>query len=312
VNIRPYERGDENAQVTIYNEAAGQLPRFKPATLDEVRRRLRAPDFDASMRLYAVEGGRVVGYATFHANGRISYPWCLPGQEAHAEPLLQAVLEALRKRGQRTAFAAYRNDWGPQREFLLRHGFAQVREMINFVLDLAEMPTPAPRPGTPLAALKREDVKAVFELAPEALRVSTPAELERHLFENPYFPPESVFVLRSRGEAAPVAVGVLVQHPAYANPKQVDAAMPCFRLGAFGTEGMTTKRINGLFSLLARNDRSFTPLALDLMGQAAFRLREGTVEALAAQVPSDVPHLLRFYQQHFRPQGSFPIFERAL
>ena len=33
---------------------------------------------------------------------------------------------------------------------------------------------------------------------------------------------------------------------------------------------------------------------------------------LAAQVPSDVPPLLRFYKQYFRRQGSFPIYERPL
>src|SRR5713101_7577577 len=62
VSIRCYEPGDENAQVAIYNEAAGPLPKFKPATLDEVRRRCRAADFDPSTRFYAVEGDRPVGY----------------------------------------------------------------------------------------------------------------------------------------------------------------------------------------------------------------------------------------------------------
>jgi hypothetical protein len=88
--------------------------------------------------------------------------------------------------------------------------------------------------------------------------------------------------------------------------------MPCFRLGAFGTEGMNTKRINGLFSFLAADNRDVTPFALDLMGYASMQLQETTVECLAAQVPSDAPHLLRIYKQYFRRQGSFPIFERAL
>ena len=48
------------------------------------------------------------------------------------------------------------------------------------------------------------------------------------------------------------------------------------------------------------------------MGQAASRLMDTQVETLAAQVASDVPHLLRFYQQYFRPQGRFPIYERTL
>ena len=88
--------------------------------------------------------------------------------------------------------------------------------------------------------------------------------------------------------------------------------MPCFRLGAFGTEGMQTKRLNGLFSFLTRSDRDTMPLGLDLLGQAAFRLRQTEVSHLAAQVPSDAPQLLRFYQRLFRRQGSFPILERTL
>ena len=48
------------------------------------------------------------------------------------------------------------------------------------------------------------------------------------------------------------------------------------------------------------------------MGHAAYRLQQSDLDCLAAQVPSDVPHLLRFYQHLFRRQGSFPILERTL
>jgi hypothetical protein len=75
---------------------------------------------------------------------------------------------------------------------------------------------------------------------------------------------------------------------------------------------MQTKRINGLFSLLVRPDREAGGLALDLLGHAAGRVQSKDVDTLAAQVPSDVPHLVRFYQQYFQRQGSFPVFERVL
>jgi hypothetical protein len=103
-----------------------------------------------------------------------------------------------------------------------------------------------------------------------------------------------------------------VADPGYSHPKQVDAMMPCFRLGAFGTEGLTVKRINGLFSVLLPDTRDVNPLALDMLGFAAHQLEDTEVETLAAQVASDVPHLMRFYKQYFRRQGSFPIYERAL
>ena len=35
MTIRTFQPGDDVAQVGIYNEAAGDLPKFKPATLDE-------------------------------------------------------------------------------------------------------------------------------------------------------------------------------------------------------------------------------------------------------------------------------------
>lgn len=310
--IRTFQPGDEAAQVSIYNEATATLPKFKAAAVDELRRRCLAPDFDPQTRFFAIEGERPAAYAGFHANGRISYPWCRKGFERLAEPLLTTVLQAMRERGMTKAFAAYRGDWTAQREFFLGHGFQQVREMVNFWLDPAEMPTPAARRSYPITPAQRHDVPAIFDLAPQALRVRTPAELERHLFENPYFKPEAAFVARARDGATVLAAGVLVSDPSYADARQLDAAMPCFRLGAFGTEGMQTKRINGLFSFLAREGNELNQVALDLMSHAAFRLHYTDVPCFAAQVPSDVPHLLRFYQHHFRRQGSFPVYERDL
>ena len=127
------------------------------------------------------------------------------------------------------------------------------------------MPTPAARPSVPVSPLRREDLRIIRDLAPEALRISSPEGLEQHFFHNPYFGPEAVFVLRGRVEMLPVAVGILIDNPSYADPKLVDSAMPCFRLGAFGTEGMQTKRIHGLFSILCR-PADANRLGLELMG----------------------------------------------
>ena len=78
-------------------------------------------------RLFALHEGRPVGYATFHPGGRVSFPWCRRGHEGLADALLGHVLEAMKARGIRRAFAAYRADWPAQRDFFLRHGqFARV------------------------------------------------------------------------------------------------------------------------------------------------------------------------------------------
>jgi hypothetical protein len=310
--IRTFRPGDEAAQVSIYNEAAATLPKFKPATLDEVRRRSVAADFDASARFFAEVDGRLVGYASFQRNGRISYPWCRAGHVDQAEPLFLAVIQAMAARGLPRPFAAYRGDWRGQCDFFTAHGFRLAREMVNFVLDLADMPTPAAIGSSHYAPLGPGDVPAILAMAPQALQARTKEGLEKHLLQNPYFKPDSVFTLRGRTSNAPVAVGVLIHHANYANPTHLDSAMPCFRLGAFGTEGMAVKRVNGLFSFLTAPGSDTNALALNLMSEAAFRLRDTDADCLAAQAPSDASHLLRFYQQYFRRQGSFPVFEREL
>jgi len=312
VTIRPFQPGDEPTQAAIYNTAAAALPKFKPGGVQEVQRRTRARDFDPTSRFYAEVGGKVVGYSTIQPNGRVGYPWCLPGHEQHAEPLFAAALAGLKQRGVKRAFAAYRGDWPAINQFFLERGFRQAREMVNFLMNFRDMPTPAARPASTITPVTPADLPAIQALGTGVLRVATAAELEQHWFSNPYFRPEVLFALRSR-PTAPAAVGILIDEPTYADPRALDSDMPCFRLGAFGTEGMTAKRIKGLFSFLAADDRSLPGLGMDLLGHAANRLRiDDDLECFAAQVPSDAPGLLAFYQRHFQRQGGFPVLEREL
>ena len=313
MTIRHYQPGDEEAQVAIYNAVGAALPKFKPATLQEVQRRIRARDFEPATRVYADVGGQVVGYCALQTNGRLSYPWCLPGHEAQANSLFDAALAALRQRGLRRAFAAYRGDWPAVNGFFLEHGFRAAREMVSFVMKFMDMPTPAARPSNAITPVTPNDVPAILALGTSVLRVETPEALHTHLFANPYFQPDSLFALRGRQDGLPLAVGMLIAEPAYADPRALDANMPCFRLGAFGTEGMSTKRVRGLFSFLARPDRSLSSLGMDLLGHAANRFAvDDDIECFAAQVASDAPDLLAFYQRHFQRQGSFPVLERDL
>jgi hypothetical protein len=46
------------------------------------------------------------------------------------------------------------------------------------------------------------------------------------------------------------------------------------------------------------------------MGQALDQFEDTVGGTLAAQVPSDAAHLLRFYERYFKRQGAFPVFER--
>ncbi|MGH7226718.1 MAG: GNAT family N-acetyltransferase [Gemmataceae bacterium] len=312
MEIRTYQPGDEAAQVSIYNEAAGELPKFKAATLDEVRRRVHAADYDPTTRFLALVDGRPVGYASFQMNGRISHPWCRKGYEAAAKPLFERVLQTMKARGLNRAFTAYRADWPAQQQFFHNNGFQLRREMVNYVLDLVEMPTPMARPSSSISAATPDDVAALLDMGGNVLLMHDRAALEQYLFHNPYFSAVSVFALRQRTGGAALAFGVVIANADYADPRQVDAAMPCFRLGAFGSEGMSCKRINGLFSFISGDRRDAHPLALDLLGYAAHKLRDTEVETFAAQAPSDAGHLPRFYEQYFQRQASFPILERSL
>ena len=314
VTIRHYQSGDEHAQVAIYNAAAAALPKFKAATLVEVQRRIRARDFDPATRFYAEAAGQVVGYCMIQVNGRVGYPWCLPGHEAQAEPLVEAAVQAFGQRGVRRAFTAYRGDWPAINQFFRDRGFQPVREMVSFVLNMLDMPTPSVRQVSSIGPLRPADVPDVLALGAGVLHVTNPDALRDYLFANPFFPPEALFALRSRADAAPLAVGIFITESTYADPRTLDAQMPCFRLGAFGTETMSAKRVKGLFSFLARPDRSLPGLGMDLLGHAAcivWALNDD-IGCFAAQVPSDAPALFAFYQQHFQRQGSFPVLEREL
>jgi hypothetical protein len=174
------------------------------------------------------------------------------------------------------------------------------------------MPTASVRPSCQVSPVQRADVPALLKLSPSTLRVKTPAELERHLFDNPYLSSRDLFTLRGRAREI-LGVAVLVTDSTYADPKVIDPLMPCFRLGAFGTEGMQTKRIKGVFSFLAPDNKQLPGLGLDALSQATMRAQQtDDIVTLAAQVPSDVPHLLQFYQRLFRKQGAFPVYERKL
>ena len=313
MNIRQFQAGDETSQLQIYNTAAAGLARFKPATIVDIQRRVQAKDFDPTTRFYAVENGKTVAYCTYQLNGRVGYPWHLQGHEAVAEPLFAHALAAMKARGINTAFCAYRQDWPSVTEFFAKRDFKLAREMVNFVMRFEDMPTPSARMGTQMEPARPADVPSIFALDPSAFRVKTAEALQDALFKNPWLKPESIYVLRARGGDSVSAAGIFVTDNNYADPRAVDPLMPCFRLGAFGTEGMTTKRVKGLFSFVARPDRSLHAHGMDLLCHATNRLQDDDeIACYAAQVASDVPALFGFYQRTFERQGSFPVYERDL
>src|SRR5207245_532784 len=139
-------------------------------------------DFDPGQRFFAVRDGQPVGYAVFTANGRVSFPWCRPGHEDQAGPLFDAVLVALRTRGFRRAFAAYRADWGRVLDFFAARGFVLARSMVNFALDVMDMPTVSHRPSSPILPLELADLPVLAQAGQGVLRFQELARLEEYFF----------------------------------------------------------------------------------------------------------------------------------
>lgn len=312
MNIRPFQPGDEVIQAGLYNVAAFSLPGFKPATAEEVKRRTRGRGYNPKSRFYAEVNGQVVGYCTLEPEqGRISFPWCKMGFEAAAPLLFNAAEEAARSIGLTSIFAAYRRDWNPVLQFFLDHGFQLVRHMVNYWTDPVDLPTRVTRSKLPIDRLKPDDVPALAAMGAGIIRLSED-KLEQYLFSNPYFPVEAFLVLRDRDGKTPIAIGVGLESGTYADVKKVDPLAPCFRLGAFGTEGLNTKRVNGLFSYVVADPANALTAGLALLSEASQEMTEETVTALAAQCPSTAPHLLNFYSRYFKEQGRFPILEKQL
>lgn len=311
MKIRTFQPGDDESQVSVFNAAVADLPGSKLATVAEVRKRTGNPAFDPTTRFYAEEAGKVVGYCTLEPEqGRVSFPWCVAGSESIAPQLLEATIQSARERGLTKLFAAYRRDWLAVTRFFGDHGFSHTRDMVNYWLPPGDSLTIVNSTQS-VDVLKPEDIPAIAAMGQGVLRLPL-EKLEAYFFANPYFPASAVRVLRAKGTGVPFAVGLGIENGEYADVRKIDPLAPCFRLGAFGTEGLSTKRVNGLFGfMVAEPDRTATA-GLTLLGALSVEMTDGSVHAFAAQCPSDVRHLVGFYSRYFKEQGRFPLLERSL
>jgi hypothetical protein len=309
--IRVYRDGDEHAQARVYNVAAGSLPGFKPSKPEEIARRYHAADPDPGSRYYATVDGEVVGYALFGVNGRVSYPWCLPGAEPYHEPLLRAVIAEMERRGLPEAWAAYRADWSPILDFLRGHDFREKRTMINYVAEIAQLPGSDRLPSNRLIAhLDRQELPRLVALAPGLFAEMDRLALEQFYWNHPFYSfPSSLLTLKDAGTGEIRGVSLVVADPAFADPTKIDPAMPCFRLGAFGTERERHKRVNGLFSIAFADKNEAHHLLSAALDSDSNRSR---LTHVAAQAPSDAVALCAWYDRYFERQGSFPILARRL
>jgi hypothetical protein len=306
--IRAGQPADAVHEAAIYNAAAARLPGFRPVSADEVRKSVNGRG-EAGTRYFAEDAGRVIGFAGFDPSGRVHYPWCLPGHEKLSHLLFGAVLRSLASRQVPRAYAAFRPDWSDQREFFEDHGFTRAREVVNFAQSIGDLPTMFQRPGLNVTLVKPDDLATIESIAPELLRLSG-SRLAEYLLRNPAFPADAIYVLRKK-DGQPLGVGVLIDSEAYAAVETLDPRAPVYWFGAFGTEGLPTKRVNGLFSFLAAYGKDAALIGQDLLWYGTSRMQSNTFETLAAQVSTDAPHLVAFYERYFQKVGSFTVYERA-
>lgn len=307
MQIRDYQPGDETAQVAIYNAAASGFPAFKPASVEEVGRRYGNPNGEPRFRLYAVENGQVVGYVAANANGRMSYPWCLPEWQSLREPLLLQLLKTLRAQGWRETYVAYRADWTPILNFMKHLGFEHRRDVVNYVAPVERLATAlAAQPRLKTMSFREKNVGRLAETGKGVLGSQDPQLLSAFYLQNPYLRAEDVFVAVQGDQET--GFGVTIRNEAYADPTQINPQMPCFRLGAFGTETERHKRVQGMVSVLPGT----TTIGAALLAEAVRRLQAAGIRQAAAKAPSDRPELIALYDRYFDRQGAFPILVKGL
>lgn len=311
MRIRPYQPGDDQARAHIYNAAAGSLPAFQPATAEDIARRHNIDDTGTGAQFFAEIDEQVVAYAVYSPSGRISYPWCLPGAESARQALLERVLDEMRQRGFSEARAAYRADWLSVLEFLRSTGFEEKRQMINYLAEVAQLPGPRELPDDRvIEPLGCAELSQLVALAPGLFAGMEPQSLAAFFWENPAYDfSQSLFALKDRPGGRVLAGGLFVLNEHFADPSRIDPAMPCFRLGAFGTERERHKRVNGLFSCVFADQFEAELL---LSAPAWERARTAGLSYVAAQAPSDAIALSAFYDRIFQRQGAFPILARGL
>jgi hypothetical protein len=308
MEIRHYQPGDETVQAEIFNTAASPFKAFKPASVDEIRRRYQSVDPDPTTKFYAVKDGRVVGYAAFNPNGRISFPWCLPDATEARELLLSALFDTMRDRGFTEAWAAYRADWREVIDEFKSHGFTPTREMINYVAEVQSLPSATVPTKFRISAVRPDDLARLPGAVRAIFASDDPDALARFFWENLYFESSALFGLTDATTQSVRGLGLTVTNTVFADPTKLDSSMPCFRLGAFGTESERHKRVNGMVSVLFETESEGEVI----LAEARRRLEASACANAAAQAPSDQPDLCRFYDRWFRRQGSFPILSRGL
>jgi hypothetical protein len=182
---------------------------------------------------------------------------------------------------------------------------------MNFVAEVTKLPDEPVHSELNITALARQEVPDAYALDPSAFAVASALELEKAWLDGPYLSGESLFALRDASGAL-LGVGIAIVDDRFADPTKIDSAMPCFRLGGVRTESERTKRVNGLFSYVARPGPENHRFGRLLLGEARRRFDRAGLRSAAGQCPDDRLVELSFFRIYFREQCAFPVFVRQL
>ena len=193
--IRSYQTGDEHAQAGSTTRPPEFLPAFKPSTPEEIARRYKPADPDSTTRYYAIENGEVVGYAVFGSNGRVSYPWCLPGAEHPRASARNGPRRRCKSRDCPRPGPLIEATGSPVLDFLREHGFHRQADDDQLRRRGVATPRTDRLPSNRLIEpLKQEDLPQLIALEPGLFAGVNGQELRAILLEKSVlqFPGEPV------------------------------------------------------------------------------------------------------------------------
>jgi len=184
--------------------------------------------------------------------------------------------------------------------------------MINYAVELAGLPRRSRVPSNRrIERLKPAELPRLLALAPRLFSGIDVQSVEQFFWNNAFYPfRDNLFALKDAKSGEILGAYVLVIDDRFADPTKIDAAMPCFRLGTFGTEQQRHKRVNGLFSCVFADEAEGELLMM--LEPVWSRASEAGLTHIAAQAPSDAPAACALYDLYFQRQGAFPILARRL
>ena len=314
MTIRTFQAGDDAAQGRIYNEAAGRPAAVQARDAGRAAPPARGPDFDPGTRFFAWRGRPARRLRHVPRQRPRQLPLVPQGPRGGA-PSRSSRPSSTRCAGAAIAgaFAAYRADW-PAAARVLRRPRLRARRARWSIRHRHRRHADAVGPlASHITPLTPADVPAVLRPG----RASCAADDRRRARGST----SSTTPTSRRRRCSCCAAAAATSRRRRGAGRRVAGATPTpagrSRHALLPPRGVRHRGADPSASTACSASSPPTRAtcrrcALDLLGHATQRLQDTEVETLAAQVPSDAPHLLRFYKRSSAGRGVSRVFERPL